>query len=92
MNTKKPRKERADKGVKRVEAEPQVKDKAEPEVFEVYAIGVCPNPMWLRGMTRDANKCNIQVPKASIRAGLVGKWMKATKIDGAEENHYKFLA
>ncbi len=92
MNTNKPRKERADKGVKRAETKPVAETKAEPEVFEVYAIGVCPNPMWLRGMTRDTNKCNIQVPKVSLRAGLVGKWMKATKIDGAEENHYKFLA
>ena len=92
MNTKKPRKERADKGVKHAEVKPVVEAKAEPEVFEVYAIGVCPNPMWLRGMTRDTIKCNIQVPKASMRDGLVGKWMKATKIDGAEENHYKFLA
>jgi hypothetical protein len=92
MNTKKLRKERADKGVKRVKAEPEVKAKDEPEVFEVYAIGVCPNPIWLRGMTRDTMKCNIQVPKASMRNGLVGKWMKATKIDGVEENHYKFLA
>jgi hypothetical protein len=92
MNTKKPRKEKAVKAVKSVKAEPVVEVKAEPEVFEVYAIGVCPNPMWLRGMTCDTMKCNIQVPKASMRDGLVGKWMKATKIDGVEENHYKFLA
>lgn len=92
MNTKKPRKERADKGVKRAEDKPVVEAKAEPEVFEVYAIGVCPNPMWLRGMTRDTMKCNIQVPKASMRDKLVGKWMKVTKIDGETENHYKFFA
>lgn len=62
------------------------------EVIEAYAIGVCPNPVWLRGMLKDTSKCAIQVPKASMRNSLVGKWMKVTRIDGGEENHYKFLA
>jgi hypothetical protein len=62
------------------------------EAVDVYAIGVCPNPVWMRGMTRDSAKCAIQVPKASMRNSLIGKWMKATRIDGEEENHYKFLA
>ena len=62
------------------------------EVIEVYAIGACPNPVWLRGMLKDSSKCAIQVPKASMRDSLVGKWMKVTRIDGGEENHYKFLA
>ena len=39
MNTKKPRKEKAVKAVKSVEAEPVVEVKAEPEVFEVV-VGV----------------------------------------------------
>jgi len=67
--------------------EEQIKDSV-----DVYAIGVCPNPVWLRGMMKDSSKCAIQVPKASMRNSLVGKWMKATRIDGGEENHYKFLA
>ena len=62
------------------------------EVVDVYAIGECPNPVWMRGMMKDSSKCSIQVPKASMRNSLVGKWMKATRIDGGEENHYKFLA
>tara|TARA_B110000503_G_C7024480_1_gene361205 strand:+ start:231 stop:479 length:249 start_codon:yes stop_codon:yes gene_type:complete len=62
------------------------------ESVDVFAIGVCPNPVWLRGMTKDSAKCAIRVPKASMRNSLVGKWMKATRIDGGEENHYKFLA
>lgn len=62
------------------------------QAVDVYAIGECPNPVWMRGMTRDSAKCSIQVPKASMRKSLLGKWMKATRIDGGEENHYKFLA
>ena len=92
MKEQKTRKERSDKGVKRIDAEPEEVAAAQPETVEVYAIGVCPNPIWLRGMTRDSMRCSIQVPKASMRNSLVGKWMKARKIDGAEENHYKFLA
>ena len=62
------------------------------DAVDVFAIGACPNPVWIRGMTRDSNMCAIQVPKASMRNSLIGKWMKATRIDGGEENHYKFLA
>ena len=76
------------KQVKKAKLIEEPKDK----VVEVYAIAECPNPTWMRGMTRDTMKCAIQVPKASMRNSLIGKWMKATRIDGAEENHYKFLA
>lgn len=70
----------------------EVIEEPKDEIIDVYAIGNCPNPQWLRGMMKDGSRCAIQVPKASMRNSLTGKWMKVTRIDGGEENHYKFFA
>jgi hypothetical protein len=64
----------------------------EIEIFRLFVISKCPNPIWVRGMTEDKSRANILMPKASMSDGVVGKWVSATKIDGDEENHYKFYA
>jgi hypothetical protein len=64
----------------------------EIELFRLFTISECPNPLWIRGMAEDRIRVNILLPKESIKKGLIGKWITATKIDGAEENHYKFYA
>jgi len=72
-------------------AEETPKDNTQ-EPVEIFVIKQCPNRVWLRGTTRDHVLAYVKVQKESIAASLVGKWVKGTKIDGAEENHYTFFA
>jgi len=66
-------------------------EKEENAFIDVFIIKSCKNIKWKQGIDKKANKCFVAVPKTLIHL-LDGKWVKATKIDGTDENHYNFVA
>ena len=68
---------------------PVVED--EPTLYDIFVVGDCPNRQWKRGMDKSGRKCFVQIP-VRLSEMLNGKWVKADKIDGSEENHYNFVA
>jgi len=64
----------------------------EIEIFRLFVISKCPNAQWVRGMTENRERANIQMPKASMSDSVVGKWVNATRIDGEDKTLYKFFS
>jgi hypothetical protein len=64
----------------------------EIEIFRLFVISKCPNPLWVRGMTENKERANIKVPKSTMADKLVGKWINATRIDGEEKTLYNFYS
>lgn len=58
---------------------------------DIFIVKSCTNLKWKQGVDKKSNKCFVAVPKTLIHL-LDGKWVKATRIDGTEENHYNFVA
>lgn len=69
----------------------EIVEESSPELVDIFIIASCPNPKWKRGVDRKGNKCFVETPR-TVAHMLDGKWVVATKIDGADENHYKFVA